>query len=147
MTTQKTIREILSDGQQFIGQKVQLNGWVRTSRDVKACVFVELNDGSTVKNMQVVANVSGDCYNMAAGLRVGSAVIVNGIIEASPNPQQPVELNAQSIVLEGGLPVRLSLAEKTAFFGIPAHHPASEAKNKYFQRGFSHPQRGGVRPA
>ena len=47
-----TVREILHNSQEMLGKTVTLKGWVRTARDVKACAFVELNDGSTVANLQ-----------------------------------------------------------------------------------------------
>lgn len=45
----QTVREILHQPESFEGKTVALNGWVRTARDVKACAFVELNDGSVVE--------------------------------------------------------------------------------------------------
>ena len=66
-----TVREILHAPEEFIGREVQLQGWVRTARDVKACAFVELNDGSVVRNMQVVVDNQNPHYQMAAGLMVG----------------------------------------------------------------------------
>ena len=51
-----TVRELLRHPQDHVGQQVALCGWVRTVRDVKACAFIELNDGSVVKNVQVFTN-------------------------------------------------------------------------------------------
>ena len=46
-----TVKELTLKGKELVGQKVLLKGWVRTTRDVKACVFVELNDGSIIKSV------------------------------------------------------------------------------------------------
>ena len=107
-----TVREILHAPQQFVGQNVSLNGWVRTARDVKACAFVELNDGSTVKNIQLVADGQGEHYKAAAALNVGTAIRVSGVVETSPNPQQPVEVKLTALEIEGECPSDYPLQKK-----------------------------------
>ena len=94
------------------GKTVTLKGWVRTARDVKACAFVELNDGSTVSNLQVVYDAAHPDYAAAAKLNVGCAVIVEGEVIASPNPKQPVELKATALTLEGDCPADYPLQKK-----------------------------------
>ena len=107
-----TVREILHNTQEMLGKTVTLKGWVRTARDVKACAFVELNDGSTVSNLQVVYDAENPCYPTAAKLNVGCAVIVEGEVVPSPNPKQPVELKAAALTLEGDCPADYPLQKK-----------------------------------
>ncbi len=107
-----TVREILHNTQEMLGRTVTLKGWVRTARDVKACAFVELNDGSTVSNLQVVYDAAHPDYSAAARLNVGCAVIVEGEVIASPNPKQPVELKASALTLEGDCPADYPLQKK-----------------------------------
>ena len=107
-----TVREILHNTQEMLGKTVTLKGWVRTARDVKACAFVELNDGSTVANLQVVYDAANPNYAAAAKLNVGCAVIVEGEVIASPNPKQPVELKAAELTLEGDCPADYPLQKK-----------------------------------
>ena len=107
-----TVREILHNTQEMLGKTVTLKGWVRTARDVKACAFVELNDGSTVSNLQVVYDAENPFYATAAKLNVGCAVIVEGEVVPSPNPTQPVELKADALTLEGDCPVDYPLQKK-----------------------------------
>ena len=107
-----TVREILHNTQEMLGKTVTLKGWVRTARDVKACAFVELNDGSTVSNLQVVYDAENPCYPTAAKLNVGCAVIVEGEVVTSPNPKQPVELKAAALTLEGDCPADYPLQKK-----------------------------------
>ena len=107
-----TVREVLHNTQEMLGKTVTLKGWVRTARDVKACAFVELNDGSVVRNMQVVVDNQNPHYQMAAGLTVGSAVVVTGTVVKSPNAQQAVELQASEVQLEGDCPSDYPLQKK-----------------------------------
>ena len=68
----ETVRAILHSPEEYLGKKVELSGWVRTSRDVKACAFIELNDGSTVRNLQVVVPADSAFYQLAGSLNVGT---------------------------------------------------------------------------
>ena len=61
-----TVREILHQHEDYLGKQVSLSGWVRTARDVKACAFIELNDGSVVRNLQVVVPADSAFYKLAA---------------------------------------------------------------------------------
>ena len=112
MTEIATVRAILHAPQEYIGKEVTLKGWVRTARDVKACAFVELNDGSVVSNLQVVYDAQNENYAAAARLNVGCAIIVTGRVAASPNPKQPVELQAETLALEGACPPDYPLQKK-----------------------------------
>ena len=107
-----TVREILHASQEYVGKSVTLRGWVRTARDVKACAFVEFNDGSVVKNLQVVFDAESADYPTAAKLNVGCAVIIEGVVAESPNPKQPVELKASSLSVEGECPSDYPLQKK-----------------------------------
>ena len=107
-----TVKEILRQPEDYIGKETELRGWVRTARDVKACAFVELNDGSVVRNLQVVYDAASPCYARAAALNVGCAVIVRGTLVSSPNPKQPVELKATELEVEGDCPPDYPLQKK-----------------------------------
>ncbi len=86
-----------------IGREVRLQGWVRTRRDSKAGFsFIELNDGSSLGNVQVIAeaglpNYQGEILHLS----VGSSVTVDGTIQASPAKGQPTEVRATRIVVHG----------------------------------------------
>ncbi len=107
-----TVREILHQHEDYLGKQVSLSGWVRTARDVKACAFIELNDGSVVRNLQVVVPADSAFYKLAAGLNVGTAVTVRGIVNPSPNAQQAVELTADTVLVEGECPADYPLQKK-----------------------------------
>ncbi|MEG0750809.1 MAG: asparagine--tRNA ligase [Oscillospiraceae bacterium] len=84
------------------GASVTVAGWVKTSRESKSVGFLELNDGSCFKNLQIVAEAARfDNFKEIANLSVGSAVVVTGELLATPNAKQPCELSARTIEIEG----------------------------------------------
>ena len=97
-----TIAAIFADQEALGGQTVTVCGWARTIRDMKTFGFIELNDGSCFKNLQVVmdANVL-DNYKEIAGQNVGAALIVTGTVVLTPEAKQPLEVKAASIAVEG----------------------------------------------
>ncbi|MDR3233546.1 MAG: asparagine--tRNA ligase [Planctomycetaceae bacterium] len=86
-----------------VGKKVLLQGWVRTRRDSKAGFsFIELNDGSSQGNVQVIAakelpNYETDIKTITAG----SSVAVQGLVKESPGQRQATEIEAEGIELIG----------------------------------------------
>ncbi len=96
------IARIFADQEAYGGQAVTVMGWARTIRDMKTFGFIELNDGSCLKNLQVVmdANVL-DNYKEIAGQNVGAALAVTGTVVLTPEAKQPLEIKAASIRVEG----------------------------------------------
>ena len=96
------IAAIFAGQENLDGQAVTVMGWARTIRDMKTFGFIELNDGSCFKNLQVVmdANVL-DNYKEIAGQNVGAALIVQGTVVLTPDAKQPLEVKAASIAVEG----------------------------------------------
>ena len=97
-----TIAAVFADQERLGGQTVTVMGWARTIRDMKTFGFIELNDGSCFKNLQVVldANVL-DNYKEIAGQNVGAALIVKGEVVLTPEAKQPLEVKAASVFVEG----------------------------------------------
>jgi asparaginyl-tRNA synthetase len=87
-----------------VGRQVTLQGWVRTRRDSKGGFsFIELNDGSCLGNVQIVAPGSLPNYESEIKkLPTGASVTVSGEVKASPAKGQPTEVHAQSITIHGG---------------------------------------------
>src|SRR5574344_1820163 len=96
------IATIFADSEQLGGKEVTVGGWARTIRDMKNFGFVELNDGSCFKNLQVVME-AGTLSNYAeiASQNVGAALIVTGTVVLTPGAKQPLELKATAIEVEG----------------------------------------------
>ncbi|WP_442482458.1 asparagine--tRNA ligase [Aeoliella sp. SH292] len=86
-----------------IGKQVRLSGWIRTRRDSKGGFsFLELNDGSSLGNIQVIADGSLANYeNEIKHLSAGSSVTVEGEVKASGGQGQATEIHAASVVVHG----------------------------------------------
>ena len=97
-----TIAALFADQDKLGGQSVTVMGWARTIRDMKTFGFIELNDGSCFKNLQVVmdANVLSN-YKEIASQNVGAALIVKGEVVLTPGAKQPLEVKASEIMVEG----------------------------------------------
>ena len=96
------IAQIFADQERFGGQEVTVCGWARTIRDMKTFGFIELNDGSCFKNLQVVMDANSLAnYKEIAGQNVGAALSVTGTVVLTPEAKQPLEVKAASIAVEG----------------------------------------------
>ncbi|MGI6440246.1 MAG: asparagine--tRNA ligase [Sphaerochaetaceae bacterium] len=87
-------------------EPLQVEGWVRTKRESKSIIFLELNDGSSLKGLQVVIdlNVFHD-RDLLTKVTTGAAVSVKGVLVASSGKNQNVELMCSSLTLIGEAPV------------------------------------------
>ena len=96
------IAAIFADQEALSGKEVTVCGWARTIRDMKTFGFIELNDGSCFKNLQVVMSAEElDNYKDIAAQNVGAALIVKGTVVLTPDAKQPLEVKAHSIQVEG----------------------------------------------
>ena len=107
------IAKLNQDYSDFSGKTVIVCGWVRTLRDSKALGFIELNDGSCFKGLQVVFEEGKiDNFKEVAKYNVGSAIVVTGEVVLTPEAKQPYEIHAASIVLEGASTADYPLQKK-----------------------------------
>jgi len=96
------IRSIYEDAAAFSGKEVTLGGWVRNLRDSKAFGFIDLNDGSCFKSVQVVFEREKiDNYDEIARQNIGAALVVRGVVELTPAMKQPFEIKATEVTVEG----------------------------------------------
>ena len=96
------ISRIFADQEQYGGKTVTVCGWVRTIRDMKTFGFIELNDGSCFRSIQVVFEETAlDNYKEITKQNVGAALVVEGQVVLTPGAQQPLELKAAAIRVEG----------------------------------------------
>lgn len=84
------------------GQKIVVNGWVRTKRESKTFSFIELNDGSSIKNLQIVIEESIDEYKTTiARINTGASIEISGKLVKSQGKNQSVELIADHVKVIG----------------------------------------------
>ncbi len=96
------IKKLYNDAQQYAEKQITVCGWAKTIRDSKSIGFIELNDGSSFKNLQVVFEENNvNNYKEIAKLNVGSALVVKGTVVLTPDAKQPFELHACEIEIEG----------------------------------------------
>mgnify|MGYP002465100637 CR=1 FL=1 len=96
------IAGIYASPETFGGQTLTVCGWARTIRDMKNFGFIELNDGSCFKSLQVVLERGKlENYDEVARQNVGAAFIVHGELVLTPDAKQPFELKADSVTVEG----------------------------------------------
>jgi len=85
-----------------VGTALTIQGWLRTRRDTGSFSFLEINDGSCLANLQVIAESTLDNYNAEVKkLSAGCAVIITGTLAESPAKGQNVELHAESVEVVG----------------------------------------------
>ena len=96
------IAQIFADADSFGGKEITVCGWARTIRDMKNFGFIELNDGSCFKSLQVVLEREKlDNYDELAHQNVGAAFIAKGELVLTPDAKQPFELKATEVTVEG----------------------------------------------
>ena len=97
-----TIKELYRNKEEYIGKTVKVAGWIRTSRASKNFGFVELNDGSFFKNMQIVlSDEKLENFKEVGKLPISTSLLIEGTLVATQNAKQPVEIQATKIVVEG----------------------------------------------
>ena len=96
------IAQLFADKDEFGGRDITVAGWVRSVRDMKNYGFVVLNDGSCFKDLQLVMQRNGLVnYDEISACGTGTALIVRGKLELTPDRPQPFELQAREIIVEG----------------------------------------------
>jgi asparaginyl-tRNA synthetase len=96
----RRISEILGNGQP--DESLMIQGWVRTKRDLKGFAFIEVNDGSSLANLQVVLNPELLDYEaLLKQLNTGASVEVTGVLVPSVGKGQRIELKAQTVKVYG----------------------------------------------
>ena len=96
------VKELYKNTAEFADRTVEVGGWIRTLRSSKTFGFIELNDGSFFKSVQVVFEDGKiDNYTEVSKLGVGAAIIVKGTLVLTPEAKQPFEIKADEVVVEG----------------------------------------------
>ncbi len=98
--TRTTVKELIAGDR--LNKEVLLKGWVRTKRGNRQVAFIAVNDGTSIHNIQVVAEAEKFSEELVKNITTGSSVAVRGILVESPGKGQNVEIHADQISLLGG---------------------------------------------
>ena len=107
------IKSLYRQTADFVDREITLGGWIRTMRVSKNFGFIELNDGSFFKNVQIVFEAEKLAnYDEVTKLGVGAAIIVKGLLVETPEAKQPFEIKAAEITVEGASTPEYPLQKK-----------------------------------
>ena len=93
------IRDLYRNTGNYVDKEIFISGWIRTLRSSKAFGFIELNDGSFLKNIQIVFDTTLDNFEEITKFTISSSIIVEGTFVKTENAKQPFEIHAKSIKL------------------------------------------------
>lgn len=110
------VKELFNKSKEYSNKPIKVSGWIRTIRDSKTFGFIELNDGSYFKNLQIVFDEGLENFKDVAKLTISSAIIVEGLLVETPGMKQPFELKAQSVEVEGYCDAEYPLQKKKHSF-------------------------------
>ena len=97
-----TVKQLFNEPEAYAGTRITVAGWARTIRASNAFGFIELNDGSYLKNLQVVIEAEKlNNYKELAKQNVGASFVVRGEFVLTPEAKQPFELKAEEVEIEG----------------------------------------------
>ena len=128
------IFDIMKDAS-YVGKIVTVCGWVRTSRDSKNMAFLELNDGTTLKHLQIVIdkNVLSDIGEF---MKLGTSLKVVGKVVESVVAKDSVEVNAEEITVLGVCPPEYPLQKKRHTLEYLRTMPALRVRTNTFNAAF-----------
>lgn len=110
MLKRTKIKKLLASSQTI--DEVLLEGWLKTRRDAKDFSFLEINDGSCLKNIQVIANNTLENYDEIKKLTIGSSVAIKGALIESAGGKQKYEVKADKVEIFGTAPEDYPLQKK-----------------------------------
>ena len=110
------IKDLFRNTSKYKDQEVTLQGWIKTVRDSKTFGFIELNDGSFFKNVQIVFNNTLSNFDEICKYTISSSITVTGKVVLTPEAKQPFEIQATSIELFNLCPQEYPLQKKRHSF-------------------------------
>ena len=97
--------KLILNKEEYIGKEITVCGWVRAIRKSKNMCFVEINDGTSLKNLQLVINyINKENAEIFNKINIGASLAANGIIVKSVNNNQKIELNVVNAKIIGDCP-------------------------------------------
>ena len=114
------------------GKDITVMGWVRTHRSSKAVDFIQLNDGSTIKNIQIVVGGGVVEDEILKQITTGSSISVKGVLVESPAQGQASEIQAKEVVLFGGCGNDYPMQKKGQSFEYMRQHAHMRLRTNTF---------------
>ena len=93
------IRDLFRNSENYYSQEIKISGWIKTVRDSKTFGFIEINDGSFFKNLQIVFDNTLPNFEEICKFTISSSIEVTGIFTKTENAKQAFELKATSVNL------------------------------------------------
>ncbi len=110
------LKDLFRNTSNYKDKEITIEGWVKTVRDSKTFGFIELNDGSFFKNVQIVFTDKLDNFNEVSKLTISSSIKVTGTFVITENAKQPFEIQASKIEIENLCPTDYPLQKKRHSF-------------------------------
>jgi len=95
------VKQLYRETEGFADKDVSISGWIRTLRSSKSFGFIEVNDGSFFKNVQVVFEDNLENFKEVEKLSISSSITVEGKLVLTPETKQPFEIKATKVIVEG----------------------------------------------
>lgn len=95
------VKSLYRQTAEYTGKEVTISGWVRTLRASNTFGFIEVNDGTFFKNIQVVFSADLENFKEVSKLPISSSITVVGTLVETPSAKQPFEIQAKTVVIEG----------------------------------------------
>ena len=131
------IASVYADAEALGGARLTVCGWVRTLRQSKNLAFIELNDGSCQRNLQIIAEQSKlTNFDEICRQNVGAALVIEGELVLTPDAKQPCEIHATSIEIEGVSTPDFPLQKKKTSLEFLRTVPHLRARTNTFQAVF-----------
>ena len=95
------VKSLYRNSEEYLTKEITISGWIRTLRASNAFGFIEVNDGSFFKNIQVVFDNNLSNFKEISKLPISSSIKVIGTLVATPEAKQPFEIQAKEVIVEG----------------------------------------------
>ena len=106
------LKDLFKKESKYLDKEVTVQGWIRNHRKQKKFGFIDFSDGTHQTHLQIVYDDSLESFDSISKLHIGCAITVTGLIIKSPKENQPVEMQAKDIVLNGDCPENYPIQPK-----------------------------------
>ena len=101
MNKSTLVKSLYRNTSEYLSKDITISGWIRTLRASNAFGFIEVNDGSFFKNIQVVFDNKLENFKEVSKLPISSSITVIGTLVETPEAKQPFEIHAKEVIVEG----------------------------------------------